>query len=133
MLLTRLRRLLTAQLPKHQSSRILVHFESDFSAIYSILGLWKLSVASTSCRMMRDSMCSDAAVFRSRLFDNLIANYFQSVAPPGYTALSVEVAVGINHLLLNKVPPAGVLTTSYCFGSVYKCCRCQLGLLLHCC
>ncbi len=51
--------------------------------------------------------------------DDLIANYFQSVAPAGYTTLYRLIGfVGIHPLLLNKLLPMvlGLITTSYCFG-----------------
>ncbi|NEQ79142.1 MAG: hypothetical protein F6K26_02485, partial [Moorea sp. SIO2I5] len=50
--------------------------------------------------------------------DDLIANYFQSVAPAGYTTLYRLIGfVGIHPLLLNKLLPMvlGLITTSYCF------------------
>ncbi|MGF1479037.1 MAG: hypothetical protein ACFB4I_06050 [Cyanophyceae cyanobacterium] len=54
------------------------------------------------------------------LFPNdLIADYFQSVAPAGYTWLyKIAAAMGIPPLLFNKLMPTvlGVLTTAYCFG-----------------
>ena len=51
--------------------------------------------------------------------DDLIADYFQSVAPAGYSLLYQGVAaLGIDPLLFNKVLPLllGVVTTVYCFG-----------------
>ena len=54
------------------------------------------------------------------LFPNdLIADYFQSVAPAGYTALyRVLAAVGINPLFANKLLPVvlGLTATGYCFS-----------------
>jgi hypothetical protein len=54
------------------------------------------------------------------LFPNdLIADYFQSVAPAGYTALyRVLAAVGINPLFVNKLLPVvlGLIATGYCFS-----------------
>ena len=56
----------------------------------------------------------------SELFPNdLIADYFQSVAPAGYKAVyQLPAALGINPLLLNKLLPMllGIITTCYCFG-----------------
>lgn len=49
----------------------------------------------------------------------MIADYFQSVAPLGYTALyQSAAAVDIDPLLLSKVLPLvlGLITTGYCFG-----------------
>ena len=54
------------------------------------------------------------------LFANdLIANYFQSVAPIGYTSLyRLAAAMGINPLVFNKfLPPViGIICTYYCFS-----------------
>ncbi|MGI0485381.1 hypothetical protein ACN4EK_08095 [Pantanalinema rosaneae CENA516] len=54
------------------------------------------------------------------LFPNdLIANYFQSVAPTGYTTLYRLMAVlGIDPIVVSKVLPPilGLITTAYCFG-----------------
>ncbi|HAX74982.1 MAG TPA: hypothetical protein DCY88_03890, partial [Cyanobacteria bacterium UBA11372] len=54
------------------------------------------------------------------LFPNdLIADYFQSVAPAGYKAVyQLPALLGINPLVLNKFLPIflGLITTAYCFG-----------------
>ncbi|NEQ33144.1 MAG: hypothetical protein F6K04_19460 [Leptolyngbya sp. SIO4C5] len=54
------------------------------------------------------------------LFPNdLIADYFQSVAPPGFTIFYYIFAkIGVNPLLLSKLLPCflGLITTLYCFG-----------------
>lgn len=54
------------------------------------------------------------------LFPNdLIANYFQSVAPTGYTTLYwLMSALGIDPIVASKVlpPVLGLITTAYCFG-----------------
>jgi hypothetical protein len=54
------------------------------------------------------------------LFPNdLIADYFQSVAPPGYTTLyQVVTYLGIPPIVFNKILPflLGLLTTAYTFG-----------------
>ncbi|MFB2980151.1 hypothetical protein [Microseira sp. BLCC-F43] len=54
------------------------------------------------------------------LFPNdLIADYFQSVAPAGYKAVyQLPALLGINPLVLNKFLPIllGLITTGYCFG-----------------
>ena len=54
------------------------------------------------------------------LFPNdLIADYFQSVAPAGYKAVyQLPALLGINPMLLNKFLPIllGLITTGYCFG-----------------
>lgn len=50
---------------------------------------------------------------------NLIADYFQSIAPPGYKAFyQLLAAVGLNPVFLSKIIPLflGIITTVYCFG-----------------
>ncbi|MBE9128288.1 MULTISPECIES: hypothetical protein [unclassified Coleofasciculus] len=50
---------------------------------------------------------------------DLIADYFQSVVPPGYTLFyRLFAGIGIEPLLLNKVLPTilGLIATGYCFG-----------------
>lgn len=50
---------------------------------------------------------------------DLIANYFQSVAPAGYaTFYKLITSLGINPLLLSKILPVflGLITTAFCFG-----------------
>jgi hypothetical protein len=51
--------------------------------------------------------------------DDLIADYYQTVAPSGYTAFyRVGAALGIDPIRLSKVLPIllGLITTAYCFG-----------------
>src|SRR5215208_192506 len=54
-----------------------------------------------------------------QLFPNdLIADYFQSVAPTGYSALyNLMAHLGVHPMLLNKLLPMalGFITTAYCF------------------
>jgi len=54
------------------------------------------------------------------LFPNdIIADYFQSLAPSGYTTLyRLMAAIGVNPLVFNKLLPTvlGLITTGYCFG-----------------
>jgi len=56
----------------------------------------------------------------SQLFPkDLIADYFQSVAPSGYSAVYYALAqIGIHPLLVNKLLPIvlGLITTAFCFG-----------------
>ncbi|MEK6303272.1 MAG: hypothetical protein AABO41_21390 [Acidobacteriota bacterium] len=50
---------------------------------------------------------------------DVIADYFQSIAPSGYSALyQVMAQLGVDPLLLNKLLPMvlGLLTTAFCFG-----------------
>lgn len=55
--------------------------------------------------------------------NDLITDYFQSVAPKGYTAVYwIMAKVGIHPLLLNKLLPMvlGLITTVYCFGVAWE-------------
>jgi len=54
---------------------------------------------------------------------DVIADYFQSVAPSGYSALyHVMALAGVDPLLLNKLLPMvlGLITTAYCFGACLR-------------
>ena len=123
MSIARLHKLLTIPTNRTSSSHVRFWFSLSlaFSAIYSILGLRE---AFSSEYVVQDD-ARQHVFWMLRFLDpklfpqDLIANYFQSVAPPGYTALyQLIVAMGINPLLLNKLlpPVLGVLTTGYCFG-----------------
>ncbi len=61
-----------------------------------------------------------ARFLKPELFPNdIIADYFQSVAPKGYTYFyQLFSLIGIPPLLLNKFLPIilGLITTAYCFG-----------------
>jgi hypothetical protein len=51
--------------------------------------------------------------------DDLIANYYQAVAPTGYSTLyRVAAAAGIDPVRFSKILPVllGLITTAYCFG-----------------
>lgn len=54
------------------------------------------------------------------LFQNdLIADYYSSIAPPGYTLIyKAAAALGISPLVLHKILPMalGILTAAFCFG-----------------
>ena len=92
-----------------------------FSAIYAILGLQQ---AFASEYVVQDD--ARQHVFwmlrfaDPNLFPNdLIADYFQSVAPAGYSTLYRTISFfGIDPLFFNKLLPLilGLFTTAYCFG-----------------
>lgn len=92
-----------------------------FAVIYGLLGLQE---AFSSDYVVQDD-ARQHVFWMQRFLDpalfpnDLIANYFQSVAPAGYTAVyQVMAGLGINPLILNKLLPTvlGLLTTGYCFG-----------------
>lgn len=120
--ITRLHRLSTPPISK-TSSRVIfwLILSLAFAAIYSFLG-WREAFSSEY--VVQDD-ARQHVFWMLRFLDpqlfpqDLIANYFQSVAPPGYTALyQLSAGVGINPLLLNKLLPTvlGLITTGYCFG-----------------
>ena len=60
---------------------------------------------------------------------DLIADYFQSVAPLGYTALyRGDHKPGRRALVVNKILPIalGLVTTVFCFGGLHKIAACSL-------
>ena len=92
-----------------------------FAAIYSYLALQQ--VFSSEYVVQDDARQHVFWMLRfldPNLFPNdLIANYFQSVAPAGYSSLyHLLASIGINPLLFNKILPSimALITTGYCFG-----------------
>ncbi len=92
-----------------------------FAAIYSYLALQE---AFSSEYVVQDDARQHVfwmlRFLDPNLFPNdLIANYFQSVAPAGYSSLyHLLASIGINPLLFNKILPSimALITTGYCFG-----------------
>lgn len=114
--------LLTAQTSKSKFQvRFWLSLSLTFAAFYSFLG-WREAFSSEYVVQddARQHVFWMLRFLDAELFpQDLIANYFQSVAPPGYTAFyQAFAAVGINPLLLNKLLPSvlGLITTGYCFG-----------------
>ena len=92
-----------------------------FALIYSFLGLRE--GFSSEYVVQDDARLHVVWMLRfvdPELFPNdLIADYFQSVAPGGYTLLyRLAAAVGISPLLFNKLLPPflGLITSGYCFA-----------------
>lgn len=92
-----------------------------FAVIYGLLGLRE---AFSGEYVVQDD-ARQHVFWMQRFLDSalfpkdLIADYFQSVAPAGYTAIYQMMAGrGINPLLVNKLLPTvlGLITTGYCFG-----------------
>lgn len=124
MLITRLHKLLTAPTSKSQVM-FWLSLSLTFAFIYSLLGLRE---AFSGEYVVQDDARQHVFWMQRfldpQLFPNdLIANYFQSVAPAGYTAIyQVMAGLGINPWLLNKLlpPVLGLITTGYCFGVCLK-------------
>jgi hypothetical protein len=122
-LITRLHKFIAAPTAKTFNSRMMFWFSLSltFATIYSLLGL---QIAFSSEYVVQDDARQHLFWMRRfldpSLFPNdLIADYFQSVAPLGYTTFyRLFAAVGIDPILLSKFLPIvlGLITTAYCFG-----------------
>lgn len=122
-LITALQKVFTASNPKTSGLRLIFWFSLSltFSVLYSAIALQE---AFSSAYVVQDD-ARQHVFWMQRFLDptlfkhDLIANYFQSVAPAGYSALyQLAAAVGINPLVFNKLLPLvlGLMTSSYCFG-----------------
>ncbi|OCQ91433.1 hypothetical protein BCD67_23775 [Oscillatoriales cyanobacterium USR001] len=123
MLIASLQKFLTSPIEKTSRSRVIfwLSLSLTFAALYSILGLKEAFgseyVVQDDARqhvfwMMR---FIDPALFPN----DLIADYFQSVAPAGYkTVYKIAAIAGINPLLFHKILPMilGLISTYYCFS-----------------
>lgn len=119
----RLHKFLTAPSAKTLNSRMVFWFTLSltFAAIYGLLGL---QIAFSSEYIVQDDARQHVFWMRRFLDQSLfpndwIADYFQSVAPLGYSSLyQLFATVGIDPMLLNKFLPIvlGLITTAYCFG-----------------
>lgn len=122
MLTKYLHNFLTAPTANKSSLRMIFWFSLSltFAAIYGILALKQ---AFSSEYVVQDDARQHVFWMRrfldAGLFPNdLIADYFQSVAPLGYSAVYQIGAIGIDPIKLSKLLPVvlGLLTTGYCFG-----------------
>lgn len=123
LLIKDLHKFLTAPTAKKFSHQMIFWFSLSltFAAIYGILALKQ---AFSAEYVVQDDARQHVFWMRRFLDDqlfpkDLIANYFQSVAPPGYTAVyKIGAVVGIDPIQLSKLlpPVLGLLTTAYCFG-----------------
>ena len=123
MLIAHLHNFFTAPTTKPTKSQWIfwLSLSFTFAALYGFLGLQQ---AFSSEYVVQDDARQHVFWMQRfldpQLFPNdLITNYFQSVAPAGYTAFyQLFAQFGINPLLLNKFLPIllGLITTGYCFG-----------------
>ncbi|MGQ4647887.1 hypothetical protein [Lyngbya aestuarii] len=123
MLITHVHQFLTNPGGKISKRQVVFWFSLSltFALIYGILGLQQAFAGEYVVQDdARQHVFWMQRFVDSTLFPNdLIADYFQSVAPPGYTALYQLMAVGgINPMLFNKFLPLVLLliTTGYFFG-----------------
>lgn len=122
-LIARLHEFLTATVEEKSRSHAIfwLIFSLTFAAIYAILGLKQAFggeyIVQDDARqhvfwMMR-------FVDRQLFPNDFIANYFQSVAPAGYSTLyKLAATIGIHPLFFHKILPLflALISTYYCFG-----------------
>lgn len=123
MLIRHLHKSLTDQAANKSTIRLIfwLSLSLSFAATYGILAVQK---GFSGEYIVQDDARQHVFWMRrfldAGLFPNdLIADYFQSVAPAGYAALyQLMAAVGIDPVLLSKILPVvlGLITTGYCFG-----------------
>lgn len=121
-MLLHLQRFLTAPIDQNRDVRLAFWFSLSmaFATIYSLMGLQE---AFSSPLVIHDDVRSHVFwMYRfidPGLFPNdLIADYFQSVAPTGYTLLYKAAAfLGLDPITFNKLLPLPLvlITTAYCF------------------
>lgn len=124
MFISRLHQFLTAPADKTARSRTIFWFCLSMTCA-AVLGLLSLRVAFGTEYTVQDD--ARQHVFWMERFTNpalfpgdLIADYFQSVAPTGYTTLYKAVAaIGVDPFLFNKLLPFALIliSTAYCFGA----------------
>ncbi len=123
MFLARLHKFLTATVDEKSRSRAIfwLTLSLTFAAIYGILGLKQ--AFSGEYVVQDDARQHVFWMMRFvdlQLFPNdFIANYYQSVAPAGYSTLyKIAATIGIHPLLFHKILPLflGLISSYYCFG-----------------
>lgn len=123
MLIKSLHKSLFAQKTKISKNQLVfwLSLSMTFSVVYAILGLQQ--AFSSEYVVQDDARQHVFWMLRfadPNLFPNdLIADYFQSVAPAGYSNLYRTISFfGIDPLVFNKILPLilGLFTTAYCFG-----------------
>lgn len=122
-LITRLRQFLTTPTDKRFSPKIIFWFCLSLSCAF-MFGWIGLRKAFSSEYVVQDD--AQQHVFWMRRFidpelfpNDLIADYFQSVAQPGYKAIyQLAATIGIDPMVFNKLLPIvlGLIATGYCFG-----------------
>jgi len=122
-LIARLHKFLTATVDRTSRSHTIfwLTLSLTFATVYAILGLKQ--VFSAEYVVQDDARQHVFWMMRfvdPELFPNdFIANYFQSVAPAGYSTLyKLAATVGIHPLFFHKILPLflGLISTYYCFG-----------------
>ncbi|NEO70732.1 hypothetical protein [Moorena sp. SIO3H5] len=121
-MITRIQRLLTTPCNKRFTPQVIFWFSLSltFTVVYSLLALRE---AFSGEYIVQDD-ARQHIFWMMRFLDpelfpkDLIADYFQTVAPAGYTTVyRVIAALGVNPLLFNKLLPIvlNLVSASYCF------------------
>lgn len=122
MLISRLHKFL---IPNHGGGRSHRAFWFSLSVTFSVLFAWLALKQAFSGEYVVQDDARQHVFWMQRFTDpdlfpqDLIADYFQSVAPAGYTAVyQVGAALGIPPLVFNKLLPLGLglIVTGYSFG-----------------
>lgn len=122
-LIARLHKFLTATVDRTSRSHTIfwLTLSLTFATVYGILGLKQVF----SAEYMVQDDARQHVFWMMRFVDpelfpkDFIANYFQSVAPAGYSTLyKLAATIGINPLFFHKILPLflGLISTYYCFG-----------------
>ncbi|MBE9122392.1 hypothetical protein IQ269_16685 [Tychonema sp. LEGE 07199] len=122
-LIARLHKFLTATVDEKSRSRTIfwLTLSLTFAAIYGFLGIEQAFSAEYVVQDdARQHVFWMMRFVDRQLFPNdFIANYYQSVAPAGYSTLyKIAATIGIHPLFLHKILPLflGLISTYYCFG-----------------
>ncbi|MGB3264779.1 MAG: hypothetical protein WBA89_12600 [Microcoleus sp.] len=123
MFIARLHKFLTATADEKSRSRTIfwLTLSLTFAAIYGFLGMQQAFSAEYVVQDdARQHVFWMVRFVDRQLFPNdFIANYYQSVAPAGYSTLyKLAATFGIHPLLFHKILPLflGLISTYYCFG-----------------
>ena len=120
MLVTKIHQFLTATTDKNSRTKFWFALSMTFGVIYALLALKRAFVSPYAVQDdARQHIFWMLRFIDPELFPNdLIADYFQSVAPAGYTAIyKLATSIGINPLILGKFLPLilGLICTYYIF------------------
>ncbi len=121
--MARLHKFLTATVDEKSRSRTIfwLTLSLTFAAVYAVLGMQQAFSAEYVVQDdARQHVFWMMRFVDRQLFPNdFIANYFQSVAPAGYSTLyKIAATIGIHPLFFHKILPLflGLISTYFCFG-----------------
>ncbi|NEP40581.1 MAG: hypothetical protein F6K35_15610 [Okeania sp. SIO2H7] len=121
MLITKIHQFLTATTDKKSLTKFWFALSMTFGLIYALLALKRAFISPYAVQDdARQHIFWMLRFIDPELFPNdLIADYFQSVAPAGYTAIyQLATTIGINPFLFGKILPLilGLICTYYIFN-----------------